>query len=39
MKYSVRVGARTIEVVVDGERVLVVEPKRGRVVGEIRPGR
>ena len=22
----------------DGERVLVVEPKRGRVVGEIRPG-
>ncbi|MDO9709379.1 DUF6476 family protein [Paracraurococcus lichenis] len=23
----------------DGDRVLVVEPKRGRVVGEIRPGR
>ncbi|RAI58336.1 hypothetical protein DOO78_14420 [Roseicella frigidaeris] len=23
----------------DGERVLVVEPKRGRVIGEIRPGR
>ncbi|MFC7474554.1 DUF6476 family protein [Dankookia sp. GCM10030260] len=23
----------------DGERVLVVEPKGGRVVGEIRPGR
>ena len=23
----------------DGERVLLVEPKRGRVVGEIRPGR
>ncbi len=22
----------------DGERVLLVEPKRGRVVGEIRPG-
>jgi len=23
----------------DGDRVLVVDPKRGRVVGEIRPGR
>jgi hypothetical protein len=23
----------------DGERVLLVEPKRGRVIGEIRPGR
>lgn len=23
----------------DGDRVLVVEPKRGRVIGEIRPGR
>jgi hypothetical protein len=23
----------------DGDRVLVVDPKRGRIVGEIRPGR
>jgi hypothetical protein len=23
----------------DGERVVVVDPKRGRVLGEIRPGR
>ena len=23
----------------DGERVLLVEPKHGRVIGEIRPGR
>lgn len=23
----------------DGEKVLVVEPKTGRVIGEIRPGR
>nr|WP_192912442.1 hypothetical protein [Paracraurococcus ruber] len=23
----------------DGDRVLLVDPKRGRVVGEIRPGR
>jgi hypothetical protein len=23
----------------DGDRVLVVDPRRGRVVGEIRPGR
>ena len=23
----------------DGDRVLVVDPKRGRIIGEIRPGR
>jgi hypothetical protein len=33
------VGIGVLVVRPDGERVLLVEPKRGRVVGEIRPGR
>ena len=36
---STEAGIGVLVVRPDGERVLLVEPKRGRVVGEIRPGR